>query len=109
MSLILFRKIAFERIIVKQFKCVVSINKYDLNNQVVRKMCIAKPYKVVKTEGNKALIQVGEGELALIDLSLVDAKEGDYVIINMGFAIQVLSEEEAKESLDLWEKFSLPE
>jgi len=35
---------------------------------------------------------------------LVDAKVGDYVLVHAGYAIQVLDEKEAKETLKLWEE-----
>lgn len=44
----------------------------------------------------------GEGTLRSVNVSLVDAKVGQYVIVHAGFAIHTLDEEEAKESLALW-------
>ena len=35
---------------------------------------------------------------------MVDVKIGDYVLVHAGFAIKVLSEEAAKESLAIWEE-----
>jgi hydrogenase expression/formation protein HypC len=37
------------------------------------------------------------------NVSLVEAKVGDYVIVHAGFAIQIVDEEEAKETIQLWE------
>jgi hydrogenase expression/formation protein HypC len=36
------------------------------------------------------------------NISLVDAHVGDYVLVHAGFAIQVMSEEEAMETIALW-------
>ncbi len=44
----------------------------------------------------------GDGTLREVDLSLVEVEVGQYVIVHAGFAIQVLDEEEARESLRLW-------
>lgn len=38
------------------------------------------------------------------DISLVDAKKGDYVIVHAGFAIQVIDEKEAKETIKIFEE-----
>lgn len=38
------------------------------------------------------------------NISLVEVKLGDYVLVHAGFAIQVLSEAEAMETLILWEE-----
>ena len=36
---------------------------------------------------------------------MVDANIGDWVVIHAGFAIQTMNEEEAKETLELWNEF----
>jgi hydrogenase expression/formation protein HypC len=65
-------------------------------------MCLAVPVRIVELEG-----QVGRVELGgvLRDVSLVltpEAQLGDYVLIHTGFAITVLDEEEAQETLRLF-------
>jgi hydrogenase expression/formation protein HypC len=65
-------------------------------------MCLAIPAKVVKIQDGKAQVDFGEGVLREVDVSLVDAKVGDYVLVHAGYAIQVLSPEEAEETLRLW-------
>ena len=37
-------------------------------------------------------------------MSLVDVKPGQYVLVHVGYAIQVIDEEEAKETLRLWDE-----
>jgi len=37
-----------------------------------------------------------------VDITLVEAKVSDYVLVHAGYAIQVLSEEDAQETLRLW-------
>ncbi len=51
---------------------------------------------------DKAEVDFGEAVLREVDVTLVDAKVGDYVLVHAGYAIQVLDEKEAKETLDLW-------
>ena len=65
-------------------------------------MCLAIPAKVIKVNGNFAKVDFGEGILREVNVSLVDTKVGDYVLVHAGYAIQVLSEEEAMETLKLW-------
>jgi hydrogenase expression/formation protein HypC len=65
-------------------------------------MCLAIPAKIVKIQDGKAQVDFGEGVLREVDVSLVDAKVGDYVLVHAGYAIQVLSPEEAEETLRLW-------
>lgn len=64
-------------------------------------MCLAIPGKIVKKENEKGIVDIGGVKKEFI-LSLVpEAKEGDWVIIHTGFAIQTLSEEDAQETLRL--------
>jgi hydrogenase expression/formation protein HypC len=62
-------------------------------------MCLAIPCKIIKIEGDMALIDAdgvkGEASLLLIE----DPKVGEYVIVHAGFAIQKMNEKEAIESL----------
>jgi hydrogenase expression/formation protein HypC len=66
-------------------------------------MCLAIPGKVERIEGDKAVVDYG-GIRREVDISLVDVKEGEYVIVHAGFAIQVLDEREAKETLKIFEE-----
>jgi hydrogenase expression/formation protein HypC len=65
-------------------------------------MCLAIPAKVVSVEKNTARVDFGEGVLREINVTLVDAKVGDYVLVHAGYAIQVLDEKEAQETIQLW-------
>ena len=65
-------------------------------------MCLAIPAKVVKVDGEKAQVDFGEGVLIETNISLVSADVGDYVLVHAGYAIQVLSEKDALETLNLW-------
>jgi len=39
-----------------------------------------------------------------VDVSLVDITVGKYVLVHTGYAIQVMEEDEAKASLNLWDE-----
>jgi len=70
-------------------------------------MCLGIPAKVVEInkgkEGAKAKADFG-GVSREIDISLVDAKVGDYVMVHAGFAIAMIDEKEAKETIELWKE-----
>jgi hydrogenase expression/formation protein HypC len=65
-------------------------------------MCLAIPAKVVSVKEDKAKVDFGEGVLREVNVTLVNAKVGNYVLVHAGYAIQVLDEKEALETLELW-------
>ena len=64
-------------------------------------MCLSIPSKVISIDGNKAIVSVGgteyEASLQLVE----DIKVDDYVLLHTGFAIQKISEEDARETFEL--------
>ena len=65
-------------------------------------MCLAIPAKVLSVKGDKAQVDFGEGVMREINVTLVTARVGEYVLVHAGYAIQVLDEREASETLSLW-------
>jgi len=67
-------------------------------------VCLAIPGKIVEIDSNKehATIDYGDGTKRKANVTLVDVNIGDYVLVHAGFAIQVLDEKEAQETLDLF-------
>lgn len=65
-------------------------------------MCLAIPAKVLEVKGGIARVDFGDGTLREVNVSLVDAHVGEYVIVHAGFAIEVIDAEEAKKTLELW-------
>ena len=64
-------------------------------------MCLALPMRIIATDGAIATI-AAEGLEQRASLVLVpDAKPGDYVLVHAGFAISVIDEAAAHETLDL--------
>ena len=67
-------------------------------------MCLAIPGKIVKIEGNVALVDYGE-VIKKVRIDFVpDVKEGDYVIVHTGFAIEKMDEDSARKSIKAWEE-----
>ena len=65
-------------------------------------MCLAIPARVTSVDGDKAKVDFGEGVLRDVNVSLVEPKVGDYVLVHAGYAIQKMEEKEALETLELW-------
>ena len=65
-------------------------------------MCLAIPALVKSINADKAQVDFGEGVLREINVALVDAKVGDYVLVHAGYAIQKLDKKDALETLSLW-------
>ena len=67
-------------------------------------MCLAIPGKIIEidTKNEHATIEYGEGTARKANVTLVNAKIGDYVLVHAGFAIEVLDKKEAKETLKLF-------
>ncbi len=68
-------------------------------------MCLAVPVKILRLlDGGKAVVAQGSGELR-VDVSLLENPQpGDHVIVHAGFAIEILSLQEAEERLELFRK-----
>ena len=65
-------------------------------------MCLAIPARVVKIHGDVAQVDFGEGVLREVNVTLVEAKIDEYVLVHAGYAIQVINRREAEETLRLW-------
>lgn len=65
-------------------------------------MCLAIPAQVrTINENNLATVDIlGVTREVALDLTPA-AKEGDFVLVHAGFAIEVVNEEDAQETLDL--------
>lgn len=64
-------------------------------------MCVAMPGRVVSINKNKAAVDFS-GSIVNVEMGLVNAKVGDFVLVHAGCAVQVLSEDSAKDILELF-------
>lgn len=62
-------------------------------------MCLAVPMKIKKIEGEFAKVEAGRLTRTVNIQMLPLIKEGDYVIVHAGFALQKVDPEKAKETL----------
>lgn len=66
-------------------------------------MCLAVPAEVKSIDGHFAHVDYG-GVSRKANISLVEAKVGDYVIVHAGYAIQVMDKEEAEKTLEIFKE-----
>lgn len=69
-------------------------------------MCLAIPGKIIEISSDKkhAMVDYGDGTKRQANISLVKVKKGDYVLVHAGFAIEILDEDEAKKTLELFKE-----
>ena len=69
-------------------------------------MCLAIPGKVIKIDKKRehAIVDYGDGTKRKINVTLVDAKIDDYVLVHAGFALHRIDEKTAIETLKLFEE-----
>lgn len=69
-------------------------------------MCLSIPARILSIEGNMARVSAG-GTIFNAGLQMIeDAREGDYVLLHAGFAIQKLSDNEAEETIRMVEELN---
>jgi len=69
-------------------------------------MCLAIPALIKSIEDKEAEVEIG-GISRRISLELTpEAKVGDYAIVHTGYAINILDQEEAKETLKLLQEIA---
>jgi len=64
-------------------------------------MCLAVPGKIIRIDGDTGEIDFG-GVIRKANIAMVEAKVGDWAVVHAGFAIEIMDEEEAQETLKLW-------
>lgn len=69
-------------------------------------MCLAIPMRIVEINGFNARCEAKgvEREVSLFMLQGEDISPGDYVMIHVGYAIQKMTEEEAKSSWEIFDE-----
>jgi len=69
-------------------------------------MCLAIPGKIVELDGVNALVDF-DGIKQKIIVALVQNPEvGKYVIVHAGYAIEMMNEKEAFESIEQWREIA---
>jgi hydrogenase expression/formation protein HypC len=69
-------------------------------------MCLAIPVKIIAIDGDEAETEIA-GVRRRVSIALTpEAKLGDYVLLHTGYAIGVVDEGEAEETLKLLEEIA---
>ena len=69
-------------------------------------MCLAIPTLVKSIDGTSARAEIGGVERSISLALTPEARVGDYVLVHTGFAISVVDEEDAQETLRLLEELA---
>ena len=69
------------------------------NEQEAAAMCLAVPLKILSVDGRQAVGEAGGLTQKLRVDFIPDIRPGDYVMVHAGFAIEKLTEQQAKENL----------
>jgi hydrogenase expression/formation protein HypC len=67
-------------------------------------MCLAVPAQVLSIEGQEAEVDFGGVRRRISVVLTPEVRVGDYVVIHTGFAISVLDQLEAQETLKLFQE-----
>jgi len=71
-----------------------------------RAMCLAVPVKIVSIDGDEAEAEIAGVRRRVSIVFTPEAKLGDYVLLHTGYAIGVIDEAEAEETLKLLEEIA---
>ena len=64
-------------------------------------MCLAVPVQVVSIQGSEAEIEIGGVRRRVSIMLTPEVKVGDYVLLHTGYAINIIDQAEAQETLKL--------
>ncbi len=67
-------------------------------------MCLAIPGKIISIKKQNATVDF-RGIKKEVDISLVNAKQGDYVVVHAGFAVGKLDKKSANESYKYFDEY----
>lgn len=67
-------------------------------------MCLGLPGKIIEIKGNSAVVEI-MGVTREISIELLkEVKTGEFVLVHAGCAIQVLDEQEARATMEIFEE-----
>ena len=64
-------------------------------------MCLAIPAKVIRIEGDNAIVTIEDVEYTASLMLLDDVEQGDFIMLHAGFAIEKIDASQAAETLQL--------
>ena len=69
-------------------------------------MCLAIPALVKSVDGMSAEVELGEVSRKISIWLTPEAKSGDYVLVHTGYAINIIDEDEARETMKILEEMA---
>jgi len=69
-------------------------------------MCLAIPAKITKIDGTDAEVEIGGISRKASLMLTPEARVGDYVLLHAGYAINVVDQKEAEETLAIFAEIS---
>ena len=69
-------------------------------------MCLAVPVQVISMNGDDAEVEIGGVKRRVSIVLTPEVKVGDYVLLHTGYAINVVDEAEAQETLKIFEEMA---
>ena len=69
-------------------------------------MCLAIPGKILKIDGNSALIDFDGIKQKVIIALIQNPEVGKFVIVHAGYAIEQMDEKDALESIEQWKELA---
>ncbi len=67
-------------------------------------MCLALPARIEECQDQMAWVRLGDARMRVSLIMTPEAGLGDWVLVHAGFAIQQVSEEDARETLTMVEE-----
>ena len=70
-------------------------------------MCLALPARVEEKQGDHAWVRLGDTRMKVSLVMTPEADTGDWVLVHAGFAIQQVSDEDARETWTIVEEYDV--
>jgi hydrogenase expression/formation protein HypC len=70
-------------------------------------MCLAVPFQVKAIEGQYAEVEIGDVSRNVSIILTPDVKVGEYILVHTGYSIGVINEEEAQETIKLFNELGI--
>ncbi|HUW91110.1 MAG TPA: HypC/HybG/HupF family hydrogenase formation chaperone [Candidatus Nanopelagicaceae bacterium] len=69
-------------------------------------MCLAIPGKIIRIDGNTALVDFDGIEQEVIIALILNPEVGKYIIVHAGYAIEQMEEKDALEAIEQWKEIA---
>ena len=69
-------------------------------------MCLAIPGKILKIDGNSALVDFDGIKQKVIIALILNPEAGKFVIVHAGYAIEQMDEKDALEAIEQWKELA---